>query len=49
MAGLNKLTAVKIKAAKDRDTLQDGGGLMLKRTKSGGASNFQVSNGYAAA
>jgi integrase len=41
MAGLSKLTAVKIKASKEGDTLQDGGGLMLNRTKSGGRWTFR--------
>lgn len=36
MAALNKLTAVQIKAASIGDRLQDGGGLILDKTASGG-------------
>ncbi|MEX1236453.1 MAG: integrase arm-type DNA-binding domain-containing protein [Roseovarius sp.] len=43
MAGQNKLTALKIKAAIPGDKLQDGGGLILNRTESGGKWIFRYS------
>ena len=43
MAGQNKLTALKIKAAAPGDKLQDGGGLRLDRTEGGGKWIYRYS------